>query len=419
MPTSSRCQRPGRGPAGRATRCSRRPRAPARRAGGSSRSTVRRLGALDRRPERRHGAGRWSRNGRASARTCRRPGWLRRTAAGRDVAAGAALRRGLRRHLRPAASPPSTCSAATVAGLGAGYLGRRAARRRSKCSRSFDGPGLSRVSGRRRHPRAPSIRPSTWSRSARRRSSGARARRHAASARLGARRGATTVRFAGATSTTWHRSAATSPWTRALDPAFPRNAVWGTRRPSSGSTWSTACGAGLASTPTAAVGLFRGSALTRARLLRSRPTAPCPRYEQAMIGGGQLAARLPRRLPRRTTTPPAPSVVAGPARSARRWTSRAPACGRSWTGPRVYAAGTRWRDAAYDRGVGVGWFASATAFTLSLDVARGDGRACTSGGDAVLAGLGAGAGGAAVTVETRRATRAGRVLVQRRSVDAP
>ncbi len=174
------------------------------------------------------------------------------------------------------------------------------------------------------------------------------------------------VRFAGATSRVSTVGGDLTVDTR-LDPSFPRNAVWvtaGLER------------VGVASTArrrhridaNAAVGLFRGSALS-VRAFQISADGALPAYEQAWIGGAsslrgyRAGARVDDNAAGATVSWALP--LGSPMNVAR-------------TGLRtfvdwaaVYPARSGWRAASYDRGIGAGVFASATAFTVSLDVARG------------------------------------------------
>jgi outer membrane protein assembly factor BamA len=152
-----------------------------------------------------------------------------------------------------------------------------------------------------------------------------------------------------------------------LDPSFPRNAVW--------------IAAGLERVgvhdavrrrhrldANAAVGLVRGSALSL-RVFQISSDGPLPRFEQAWIGGASWTRGY--RAGHRVDDNAAGATVSwalplGSPLDVARTGLRAFV---DWAA--VYPAKTSWRDASYDRGIGAGWFASATAFTFSLDVARG------------------------------------------------
>ena len=174
------------------------------------------------------------------------------------------------------------------------------------------------------------------------------------------------VRFDGATSRVSVVGGDLTVDTR-LDPSFPRNAVWvsaGLER------------VGVAGTArrrhrldaNGAVGLFRGSSLG-VRLFQVSSDGSLPPFEQAWIGGANWTRgyRAGHRVDDNAAGGTAwwALPLGSPMNVAR-------------TGLRVfvdwgavYPAGTSWQDASFDRGVGAGWFASATAFTFSLDVARG------------------------------------------------
>ena len=155
-----------------------------------------------------------------------------------------------------------------------------------------------------------------------------------------------------------------------LDPTFPRNAGWG-RAEIGRLDVATGIRRRHRADAHVAVGLFGGSALTLSAFQVSADGA-LPRYEQAIIGGGAWLRgyRLGYRVNDNASGASASWAV--PISSPLSFARTGVRVFADWAG--VYAAGTSWRDAAYDRGIGVGWFAQATGFTTGVDVARGDGR---------------------------------------------
>jgi outer membrane protein assembly factor BamA len=152
-----------------------------------------------------------------------------------------------------------------------------------------------------------------------------------------------------------------------LDPSFPRNAVWltaGLER------------VGVADAArrrqrldaNAAIGLFRGSALS-ARVFQVSSDGALPAYEQAWIGGASWLRGFPAGWRVDDNAAGANVTWALPLGSPMDVARVGVRAFADWAA--VYAAGSGWRDAGYDRGIGGGVFASATAFTFSLDVARG------------------------------------------------
>lgn len=175
------------------------------------------------------------------------------------------------------------------------------------------------------------------------------------------------VRFDGATSRVGTYGGDLTIDTR-LDPTFPRNAVW--------------IAAGLEGVEVesetrrrhrldanGAVGLFRGSALS-ARIFQVSANDPLPRFEQAWIGGASslrgyaAGSRVDDNAAGATLSWALP--LGSPLNVARIGVRAFV----DWAA--VYPAATSWQDASYDRGIGGGVFANATAVSLSLDVARSD-----------------------------------------------
>lgn len=152
-----------------------------------------------------------------------------------------------------------------------------------------------------------------------------------------------------------------------LDPSFPRNAVWIAAGLERVGVHDTARRRHRLDA-NAAVGLFRGSALSL-RVFQISSDGPLPRFEQAWIGGASWTRGY--RAGHRVDDNAAGATMSwalplGSPLNVARTGLRAFV---DWAA--VYPAGTSWQDASFDRGIGAGWFASATAFTFSLDVARG------------------------------------------------
>jgi outer membrane protein assembly factor BamA len=189
------------------------------------------------------------------------------------------------------------------------------------------------------------------------------------SLRLGVAASLEEVRFAGARDPVSIVAADLTLDTR-TDPAFPRNAVWGRVE-------VERLGVELGSRrrhrldANAAVGLVRGSVLS-ARVFQVSSDGPLPAYEQAFIGGVATIRGFR----------PGYRVSDNAAGASTAWTlpfGSPLAVARTgvrvfvdWAG--VYAAGSSWRDASFDRGAGAGAFATVGAFTIGVDVARGGQR---------------------------------------------
>ena len=97
---------------------------------------------------------------------------------------------------------------------------------------------------------------------------------------------------------------------------------------------------------------------------------PLPRFEQAWIGGGNWLRGYPAGVRVDDNAAGASLSLAYPLGSPLNWARVGVRAFVDWAA--VYPAGTSWGDASYDRGVGGGVFASVTAVTLGLDVARSD-----------------------------------------------
>ncbi len=155
-----------------------------------------------------------------------------------------------------------------------------------------------------------------------------------------------------------------------LDPAFPRNAVWGR----AGVDWLdvvTGRRRRLRTDASAALGLPFGAALTARGFLTSSD-GPLPRYEQTMIGGG-LATRGYRRGYRVADNAAGGSLtLARPFGSPLDVVRHGVRVFVDWGA--VYDAGTKLGDARFDRGAGIGWFANLMAVNAYVDVGRGNGQ---------------------------------------------
>lgn len=155
-----------------------------------------------------------------------------------------------------------------------------------------------------------------------------------------------------------------------LDPAFPRNAVWGRAELA---RLDVATGVRRRHTVDAhaAVGLMAGSALT-VRVFQMSASGALPAYEQAFIGGGPSLRGYRRGYRVSDNAAGASASWAMPVGSPLDVARTGVRVFADWAG--VYDAGTSWRDAEYDRGIGAGVFAQAAAFTTGVDLARGNGR---------------------------------------------
>lgn len=153
-----------------------------------------------------------------------------------------------------------------------------------------------------------------------------------------------------------------------LDPAFPRNAVWG-RAEIGRLDVATGVRRRHQLDGHVAIGLVRGSALTLSAFQVSADGA-LPAYEQAMVGGGATLRgyRVGSRV--NDNAAGASASWALPLGSPMNVARTGIRLFADWAA--VYAAGTKWQDASYDRGVGAGLFFLAPGVTLGLDVARGD-----------------------------------------------
>jgi outer membrane protein assembly factor BamA len=153
-----------------------------------------------------------------------------------------------------------------------------------------------------------------------------------------------------------------------LDPTFPRNAVWvtaGVER------------LGFSSTSrvrqridgNAALGLFRGSALI-GRVFQVSADDTLPPFEQTWIGGAASLRGFRAGYRVDDNAAGASVTYAYPLGSPLNLARFGLRTFVDWAA--VYPAKTSWQDAAYDRGIGGGVFFSATAVSLSLDVAWSD-----------------------------------------------
>ncbi len=190
-----------------------------------------------------------------------------------------------------------------------------------------------------------------------------------ASARIGVEAARDRVRFDGARDDVGRVTADLMVDTR-LDPAFPRNAVWG-RAAIERLDVVTGIRRRVRVDGSAALGLPLGSALTLRGFLVSADGA-LPRYEQTMIGGG-MATRGYRRGFRVDDNAAGVSLTwayafGSPLATVRHGVRTFVDWGA------VYAAGTKLDRATFDRGAGVGWFANLLAVNAYLDVGRGQGQ---------------------------------------------
>lgn len=291
-----------------------------------------------------------------------RPGWLRQRAAGLQWLP--VLRYdegyGVTYGLQPAVA--DLLGANSRVSLPLTWGGER--RAAIDITRSFDGPIVTRVSAsadirRTEHPAFDVVE----------RRTGARARLErqlGSSARVGAAASRERVRFGDERATVTAYTADLTLDTR-LDPAFPRNAAWG-RAEFGRLDVATGGRRRLRLNGHVALGLPAGSALTLGAFQTSADGA-LPVYEQAMIGGG--ASLRGYRVGYRVSDNAAGASAswALPLGSPLNVVRTGVRLFADWAA--VYQAGTKWQDAAYDRGLGAGWFAQAPGFTLGLDVARG------------------------------------------------
>ncbi|MEP7116460.1 MAG: FtsQ-type POTRA domain-containing protein [Acidobacteriota bacterium] len=292
-----------------------------------------------------------------------RPGWLRQTAAG--VMWVPVLRYeegyGVTFGLQPAVADLFGANSQLAVPLTWG--GER--RAGVELSRSFAGPIVSRVSvgsdvRQTEHP--------AFDVTERRSSVRGRIERSlGANLRLGAAAAHDRVRFASERAALTTYTADVTLDTR-LDPVFPRNALWGTAAidrlalPTGTRVRQRVDGH-------AAVGLMGGSALTLSAFQTSVDGA-LPAYEQAFIGGGPSLRGFRRGYRVADNAAGASASLAMPVGSPLSSFRTGVRLFADWAG--VYSAGTSWRDASYDRGVGAGVFALLPGFTTGLDVARGD-----------------------------------------------
>lgn len=234
-------------------------------------------------------------------------------------------------------------------------------------ARTFDSPVLTRVQAgadlaRTEHPAFDVV-------EERARIFGRLERAVTTSARIGVEAAHDRVRFAGARDDVDRLTADLLVDTR-VDPAFPRNAVWG-RAAIERLDVVTGVRRRLRADASAALGLPFGSALTMRAFLTSSDGA-LPRYEQTMIGGG-LATRGYRRGYRVGDNAAGASLsLAYPFGSPLAVVRHGVRAFVDWGA--VYDAGTKVADARVDRGAGVGWFANLLAVNAYVDVGRGNGQ---------------------------------------------
>lgn len=233
--------------------------------------------------------------------------------------------------------------------------------------RGFAGPVVSRVAAaaevrRTGHPAFDVIEQRTSARARAERSLGS-------NLRVGAAAGHDRVRFGDDRGEVTSYAADLVLDTR-LDPAFPRNALWGRAELA---RLDVATGVRRRHTIDAhvAVGLMAGSALTVSAFQVSASGA-LPAYEQAFIGGGPSLRGYRRGYRAADNAAGVSASLAMPVGSPLDVARLGVRLFADWAG--VYAAGISWRDAGYDRGIGAGVFAQAAAFTSGVDVARGHGQ---------------------------------------------
>ncbi|MBP7776463.1 MAG: FtsQ-type POTRA domain-containing protein [Acidobacteria bacterium] len=189
------------------------------------------------------------------------------------------------------------------------------------------------------------------------------------STRLGVEAAHDRVRFAGARDDV-NRVVADLMVDTRLDPAFPRNAVWG-RASIERLDVVTGLRRRARVDASAALGLPFKAALTVRGFLSSVDGA-LPRYEQTMIGGG-LATRGYRRGYRVGDNAAGGSLtLARPFGSPLDIVRHGVRTFVDWGA--AYDAGTKVGDAQFDRGAGVGWFANLMAVNAYVDVGRGNGE---------------------------------------------
>lgn len=234
-------------------------------------------------------------------------------------------------------------------------------------TRSFDGRGVSRVQAgadlrRTVHPAFDVVEERT-------RFFGRLEGALAASTRVGVEAARDRVRFDGATDDVTRLTADLMVDTR-VDPAFPRNAVWG-RAAIDRLDVVTGVRRRLRADASAALGLPFGSAVTVRGFITSADGA-LPRYEQTMIGGG-LATRGYRRGYRVGDNAAGASVsLAYPFGSPLAIVRHGVRTFIDWGA--AYDAGTKVADATFDRGIGVGWFANLMAVNAYVDAGRANGK---------------------------------------------
>ena len=293
------------------------------------------------------------------------PGWLKQTAAG--VMWGPVLRYdegyGVTFGLQPAVADLFGADSRIVVPVTWG--GER--RAGIELTRSFAGPVVSRVTAgadvrRTEHPAFAVVE----------RRSGVRVRAErslGAHLRVGVAAGHDQVRFGADRAEVTSYTADVTVDTR-LDPAFPRNAVWG-RADIGRLDLATGARRRHRADAHVAVGLLGGSAVTLSAFQTSADGA-LPAYEQALIGGGPSLRgyRVGYRVSDNATG--ASASWALPLGSPLNVVRTGVRLFADWAG--VYPAGTSWRDASYDRGFGAGVFAQLPGFTTGVDVARGDHR---------------------------------------------
>lgn len=234
-------------------------------------------------------------------------------------------------------------------------------------TRSFEGRGVSRVQAgadlrRTEHPAFEVVEERT-------RVFGRLESALAASLRVGVEASHDRVRFDGARADVTRLTADLVVDTR-VDPAFPRNAVWG-RAAFDRLDVATGTRQRTRLDFSAAVAVPARAAVT-VRGFVTTTNGTLPPYEQTMIGGG-LATRGYRRGYRVGDNAIGWSVtLARPFASPLNVVRHGLRTFVDWA--TVYDAGTLTSEAAVDRGIGVGWFANLMAVNAYVDAGRANGK---------------------------------------------
>jgi hypothetical protein len=232
-----------------------------------------------------------------------------------------------------------------------------------EAERSFDGPIVSRVVTGLDVRRT--VHPAFDLAEQRVRGFGRLERRLATGVTLGIEAGRDRVRFGGRNDYVDRGLADLVVDTR-VDPGFPRNAVWGRA-----SIERLDVATGLRRRSRADASIAIGAPFGSAVVLRGFHTASngrLPAYEQAMIGGW-MGVRGYRRGYRIADNAAGGSItIARPFGSPLASVRHGVRTFVDWAA--VYDAGTKVADAAFDRGIGIGWFANLAAVNAFVDVGR-------------------------------------------------